>query len=59
MSDFINIAIDGPVASGKGTVTKALSARLGIPALDTGAMYRAVTVDLLDRNVDINDEKAV
>ncbi len=59
MSEFINIAIDGPVASGKGTVTKALSARLGIPALDTGAMYRAVTVDLLDRNVDIHDEKAV
>ena len=59
MSDFINIAIDGPVASGKGTVTKALAARLGIPALDTGALYRAVTVDLLDRNIDINDEKAV
>ncbi len=59
MSEFINIAIDGPVASGKGTVTKALSARLGIPALDTGAMYRAVTVDLLDHNIDLHDEKAV
>ena len=59
MSTPINIAIDGPVASGKGTVTKALAARLGIPALDTGAMYRGVTVYLLDHQVNLADEKAV
>ena len=59
MKQFINIAIDGPVASGKGTVAKGLSARLGIPTLDTGAMYRAVTVYLLDNKVDIRDEKKV
>lgn len=55
----INIAIDGPVASGKGTVTKALSAKLGIPALDTGAAYRAVTLYLLEHNLDLHDEKQI
>lgn len=55
----INIAIDGPVASGKGAVTKGLSLRLGIPALDTGAAYRAVTLFLLDNNVDLHDEKLI
>lgn len=55
----INIAIDGPVASGKGAVTKGLSQKLGIPALDTGAVYRAVTLYLLDNFIDIRDEKAI
>lgn len=55
----INIAIDGPVASGKGAVTKGLSQKLGIPALDTGAAYRAVTLYLLDNYIDIRDEKAI
>ncbi len=55
----MNIAIDGPVASGKGAVTKGLSACLGIPALDTGAAYRAVTLFLLDNNLDLYDEKLI
>ncbi len=55
----INIAIDGPVASGKGAVTKGLAQRLGIPALDTGAAYRAVTLFLLDHQIDLHDEKAI
>ena len=55
----MNIAIDGPVASGKGAVTKGLSMRLGIPALDTGAAYRAVTLFLLDNNIDLQDEKLI
>jgi len=55
----INIAIDGPVASGKGAVTKGLSEKLGIPSLDTGAAYRAVTLYLLDNFIDIRDEKSV
>ncbi|MCM1404025.1 MAG: (d)CMP kinase [Prevotella sp.] len=55
----INIAIDGPVASGKGAVTKGLSAKLGIPALDTGAAYRAVTLYLLENNIDLHDEKRI
>ena len=55
----INIAIDGPVASGKGAVTKGLSKKLGIPALDTGAAYRAVTLFLLDNQIDLHDEKQI
>ena len=55
----MNIAIDGPVASGKGTVTKALAERLGIPALDTGAAYRGVTLYLLEHNFDLHDEKRI
>lgn len=55
----MNIAIDGPVASGKGAVTKGLSIKLGIPALDTGAAYRAVTVFALDHEIDIHDEKQI
>ena len=36
------IAVDGPTASGKGTIAKALSAHFGVPHLDTGLLYRAV-----------------
>ena len=36
------IAVDGPTASGKGTIAKRLAAHLGIPHLDTGLLYRAV-----------------
>lgn len=55
----INIAIDGPVASGKGAVTKGLSQKLGIPAFDTGAAYRGVALFLLENNIDIHDEKKI
>lgn len=43
----MNIAIDGPSGSGKSTVSKALAVELGLEYLDTGAMYRAVTVWIL------------
>ena len=36
------IAVDGPTASGKGTIARALAARFGLPVLDTGLLYRAV-----------------
>ena len=36
------IAVDGPTASGKGTIARALAARFGLPHLDTGLLYRAV-----------------
>ena len=55
----INIAIDGPVASGKGAVSKGLSKKLGIPTLDTGAAYRAVTLYLLEHNLDLHNEKLI
>ena len=53
------IAIDGPAGSGKSTVARALADALGWSFLDTGAMYRAVTVEALTRGVDIHDERAM
>lgn len=53
------IAIDGPAASGKSTVAKAVASRLGIHYLDTGAMYRAVAWLALDRGVAPDDAEAV
>ncbi|MCL2756197.1 MAG: (d)CMP kinase [Firmicutes bacterium] len=55
-SDIFHIAIDGPVASGKGTVARELGERLGIAALDTGALYRAVGYYLKQRfdNIEYN-----
>jgi CMP/dCMP kinase len=40
------IAVDGPAASGKGTVARALAARFGLPHMDTGLLYRAVALKL-------------
>jgi cytidylate kinase len=53
------IAIDGPAGSGKSSVARALAAGLGWSFLDTGAMYRAVTVEALDRGVDVHDQVAM
>ena len=53
------IAIDGPAGSGKSTVARALASALGWAFLDTGAMYRAVTCEALDRGIDVHDESAV
>jgi cytidylate kinase len=53
------VAIDGPAGVGKSTVARLLARRLGIPYLDTGAMYRALALFLLDRGVDPDDRGAV
>ncbi|MCA9974075.1 MAG: (d)CMP kinase [Anaerolineales bacterium] len=53
------IAIDGPAASGKSTVGRKLAEVLGFLFLDTGFMYRAVTLAALRRGVDVMDETAV
>jgi CMP/dCMP kinase len=50
------IAIDGPAGSGKSSVARALADALGWSFLDTGAMYRAVTIEALSRGVDLMDE---
>jgi cytidylate kinase len=50
------IAIDGPAASGKGTLGKRLAARYGLRHLDTGLIYRAVAQALLDAGRDPNDQ---
>lgn len=52
------VAIDGPAAAGKSTVARALAERLGLPFLDTGAMYRAVTLVVLERGLDPSDGPA-
>jgi cytidylate kinase len=53
------IAIDGPSGAGKGTVARAVAARLGYRHVDTGAMYRAVAWKALHDRVDPQDEGAV
>lgn len=53
------IALDGPAASGKSTVAIALAKRLGFAYLDTGAMYRAMTVKVLEEGLDPEHETAV
>ena len=53
------IAIDGPSASGKSTTAKGVAERLGITHLDTGAMYRAVTLGIIESNIDLNDNESI
>jgi cytidylate kinase len=50
------IAIDGPAGAGKSTIAQALSARLSMKYLDTGAMYRAVTYEAMLRDLDLDDQ---
>jgi len=59
VSALIVVAIDGPAGTGKSTVARALAARLGVPYLDTGAMYRALTLAAVQRGVDLDDRQAV
>lgn len=53
------IAIDGPSASGKGTVAANVAAALGFHYLDSGALYRLVTLAALERGIDLDDEHAL
>lgn len=53
------IAIDGPAGSGKSTVAKALAKRLGFLYVDTGAMYRAITLKAIKEKVSLVDEQGL
>lgn len=55
MSERLIIAIDGPAGSGKSTVAREVAKQLGLLYVDTGAMYRALTLKALREKVDIND----
>jgi cytidylate kinase len=53
------VAIDGPAGSGKSTIARGLAERLGFRYLDTGAMYRALTLVALEDGVDLDDAQAL
>lgn len=53
------VTIDGPAGSGKSTAARGLAQRLGFDFLDTGAMYRVVTLLCQEQGIDLQDEAAV
>jgi len=53
------IAIDGPAATGKSTTAMAVAEKLGFTYLDTGAMYRAVTLSVIDRGISLDDKDSL
>ncbi|ASV87424.1 (d)CMP kinase [Ochrobactrum quorumnocens] len=55
MTSFV-VAIDGPAASGKGTLARRIAIHYGIPHLDTGLTYRAVAKALLDKDLPLDNE---
>ena len=55
----LSIAIDGPSGAGKSTVAKEVAANLGFTYIDTGAMYRAVALHGINKNIDLHDEQSV
>lgn len=58
-SKNFNIAIDGPAGAGKSTVARLVAKELGFLYIDTGAMYRAVTLKALRQGLDFSDDKAL
>src|SRR5699024_844115 len=56
MKNKINIAIDGPAAAGKSTISKRVAEKLGYIYIDTGAMYRAVTLHVLNSGGEVTDD---
>ena len=55
----LTVAIDGPASSGKSTIAKLVANQRGITYIDTGAMYRAVTLAVLEQQVDLHKEADV
>lgn len=58
MTPVLIIAVDGPAASGKGTIAARLAGLYGLPFLDTGLLYRAVGLGVLDAGGSLDDEAA-
>ncbi|MFW5442394.1 (d)CMP kinase [Aerococcus urinaeequi] len=59
MSKAIQVAIDGPASSGKSTIAKKIAKKLAYVYLDTGAMYRAITLLALDGHIPAEDADAL
>ena len=55
MENF-QVAIDGPAGSGKSSICEIVSKKIGFTHIDTGAMYRAVTLEAMRRNIELGDE---
>lgn len=55
----INIAIDGPAGAGKSTLARAAARELGFIYADTGALYRAIALFMLQRDINLDDAQAV
>lgn len=53
------VGIDGPSGTGKGTVTKRLAKKYNLLNIDTGATYRCVTLEMLRKNIQLNDEEKI
>ena len=49
------VAIDGPAGSGKGSITEIVAKKLGLECIDTGAMYRCVTLDMINKNIKLDE----
>lgn len=59
MDKKISIAIDGPAAAGKSTIAKIVANKLSYLYIDTGAMYRALTLIAIEKGIGVNDEQAL
>lgn len=57
--DNLIVAIDGPAGSGKSTIAKLIAKKFSFTYIDTGAMYRMITLYLLENNIDFNDLKEI
>ncbi|MDN7225827.1 (d)CMP kinase [Planococcus sp. N064] len=58
MTKSIQIALDGPAAAGKSTIAKIVAEQLGYIYIDTGAMYRAITLKALNEGINLSDNEA-
>ena len=59
LKDLNAIAIDGPAGSGKSTISRLVAERMGYTYIDTGAMYRALTLKVMRKNVDLSDTDGI
>lgn len=53
------VAIDGPAGTGKGTVTKIIAQKLNLVNIDTGAIYRCVALDMLNKDIKLDDNEKI